>query len=255
MEIYSDQYNELIHSLSFDEADMDYTLLDKHKPMLSEMARVANSGIAVFDLYRREHLFITYNFEELFGFNRDGLKQEGNEYFDKRVHPDDFKVLMRNGVCAFKYILAHKEKCKEYKFINEYRIRNKERKYIRVIEQHQILEVDKRGNPWLSISVWDVSPDQSPFQGVRTHMLNCRTGENYSLHDLVEAASMELLLSTREVEILKLVKEGLLSKEISDKLCISVHTVNTHRQKILMKLNANNSMEAIRYASCLGLLS
>ncbi|WP_321481366.1 hypothetical protein [uncultured Bacteroides sp.] len=31
--------------------------------------------------------------------------------------------------------------------------------------------------------------------------------------------------------------------------------MNTHRQKILLKLNANNSMEAIRYASNLGLLS
>ncbi|MDR1880928.1 MAG: LuxR C-terminal-related transcriptional regulator, partial [Tannerellaceae bacterium] len=44
-------------------------------------------------------------------------------------------------------------------------------------------------------------------------------------------------------------------KEISNQLCISVHTVNTHRQRILEKLDVDNSLEAVKYASALGLLS
>ena len=55
--------------------------------------------------------------------------------------------------------------------------------------------------------------------------------------------------------VLQLIKEGLLSKEISEQLSISVHTVNTHRQRILEKLDVNNSMEAVKYASALGLIS
>ena len=61
-------------------------------------------------------------------------------------------------------------------------------------------------------------------------------------------------LSQRELQILKLVKEGFLSKEISNKLNISLHTVNTHRQHFLEKLGANNSMEAVSFAIKLGLL-
>ncbi len=61
-------------------------------------------------------------------------------------------------------------------------------------------------------------------------------------------------LTKREKEILGLVKNGLLSKEISNKLSISVHTVNTHRQRFLEKLGANNSMEAVVFASKFGLL-
>lgn len=42
-------------------------------------------------------------------------------------------------------------------------------------------------------------------------------------------------LSDRESEVLVLVAQGLCSKEIADKLNISIHTVNTHRKNITRK--------------------
>ena len=53
------------------------------------------------------------------------------------------------------------------------------------------------------------------------------------------------LLTKREMEILKLIRQGLLSKEIADQLNISIYTVNNHRKNILTKLKANNILEAI----------
>lgn len=98
----------------------------------------------------------------------------------------------------------------------------------------------------------DVSPDQTEFQGVKTQILNFKTGEI----GILDAESISNpILSKREKEILSLIKEGFLSKEISDKLFIIPHTVNTHRERILEKLNANNSLEAVTYASKLGLLA
>jgi len=44
-------------------------------------------------------------------------------------------------------------------------------------------------------------------------------------------------LSCRELEIVRLIEAGLSSKEIAEKLFISVHTVNTHRGNILKKTN------------------
>lgn len=58
----------------------------------------------------------------------------------------------------------------------------------------------------------------------------------------------ETMLTAREKEILSLISKGLISKQIADKLCISVNTVNTHRQKILEKLNVVNTFEALKYA-------
>ena len=64
-----------------------------------------------------------------------------------------------------------------------------------------------------------------------------------------------LNLTNREIEILRLIQKGLLSKEIAAKLCISIHTVNIHRQNLLRKLGVQNSIEAIRLGQETGLLS
>jgi len=61
-------------------------------------------------------------------------------------------------------------------------------------------------------------------------------------------------LTQRELEILQLIQRGLLSKEIAHKLCISIHTVNIHRQNLLHKLGVQNSIEAINAGLASGLL-
>lgn len=249
-----EEYKEIMIAQQFDEADLDYSILEHHKHFLSQLSLVSNSGVAVFDMYHQQHVFVSYNFTDLFGYDMNSLEKNGNDYFDEHVHPDDIPVLMRNGIDFLRLFYIHKEEFSNCKLINEYRIRNCYNDYVRIIEQHQILEFDKKGNAWLSLSIWDISPDQSSFQGVRSKILNCKTGVYHSIQELLPA-SHQASLSPREIEILQLVRDGLLSKEISEKLSISVHTVNTHRQKILIKLNVDNSMEAVKYASELGLLT
>ena len=62
------------------------------------------------------------------------------------------------------------------------------------------------------------------------------------------------LISRRERQVLKLIDSGLKSREIADRLCISVHTVSRHRQEILSRLHVNNSIEACRLARSMGLI-
>jgi DNA-binding NarL/FixJ family response regulator len=54
-------------------------------------------------------------------------------------------------------------------------------------------------------------------------------------------------MSMREMEIIKLISEGLSSKEISARLFISLHTVNAHRQNILKKLKLKNTVSLINF--------
>lgn len=56
------------------------------------------------------------------------------------------------------------------------------------------------------------------------------------------------ILTDREIEIIKLVAEGLINKEISDKLNISTRTVDTHKANILHKLNLKSSVDIVKFA-------
>lgn len=62
-------------------------------------------------------------------------------------------------------------------------------------------------------------------------------------------------LTEREVEILKLIAEGLSNKEIGDKLFISHRTVDTHRTNLMKKLEVHNIAGLIRFAIKHGLIS
>ncbi|HSW67075.1 MAG TPA: response regulator transcription factor [Bacteroidales bacterium] len=55
-------------------------------------------------------------------------------------------------------------------------------------------------------------------------------------------------LSSRELEVLKLLVKGLINKEISDKLHISTHTVVTHRKNITKKLSIKSVAGLTIYA-------
>ena len=249
-------YAELLNQQKFVPKELDYSIFDKHKPLLQSLANLGNSGISVFDLFKKEHLFYSPNFGQLIGYDLQQIGKKGQAFLDAKIHPDDLIALTQNGISLLKLYLSFSDDEKaNYKLVNDYRILDADNNYVRIIEQHQILELDSRGNLWLSLSIVDVSPNQDIHQELKSQLLNFRTGKIIPF--LEEKKSNDMIgvtLSKREIQILQMVKEGLLSKEISTNLDISLHTVNTHRQRVLEKLGANNSMEAVVFASKLGLL-
>jgi DNA-binding NarL/FixJ family response regulator len=62
------------------------------------------------------------------------------------------------------------------------------------------------------------------------------------------------VLTPRELEVLKLIAEANTSKEIAEKLFISIKTVDRHRQNILDKLGMRDRVELTRYAIRRGLI-
>lgn len=63
------------------------------------------------------------------------------------------------------------------------------------------------------------------------------------------------MLSPKEREVLQLLAEGSSTKEIADRLKVSVKTVDTHRQHIMDKLGLRSIAELTKYAIRAGLTS
>ena len=251
----SREINDQIGQL-FRKDELDYSLVKQHIRFIESLSAIHNSVISIFDLAEMEHVYLSPNFSGLLGWDPDKITSPDNEYINQRMHPDDLAHLNNVSWQFFKLILrvdpVWREQMKYIKLIMDYRTLGKDGNYVRVIEQHKLLELDTYGNVWLSMSILDLSPDQDLTSICRYRLVNTLTGELYHFPptDLITAHK----LSFREKEILQLLAQGLISKQIADKLFISVNTVNTHRQRIIEKLNVTNTAGAVQYAGRLGLI-
>jgi DNA-binding NarL/FixJ family response regulator len=91
------------------------------------------------------------------------------------------------------------------------------------------------------------------FEAIQTVI----TGKVYVCKEIQENLSKQVFeddetpdiskLSEREVDVLKLIKDGLSSKEIADKLFLSSRTVEVHRSNILKKLNLKNTASLLKF--------
>ena len=63
--------------------------------------------------------------------------------------------------------------------------------------------------------------------------------------DQSELESSDQILTPREIEVLRMIAEGLGNKEIASKLRISDHTVKFHISSIFAKLGASSRTEAV----------
>jgi DNA-binding CsgD family transcriptional regulator len=63
------------------------------------------------------------------------------------------------------------------------------------------------------------------------------------------------LLTPREREVLQLIAEGQTTKEVAVSLDLSVKTAETHRTKLMRKLNIHQTAGLVRYAIRRGMIS
>ncbi|NOQ27311.1 MAG: hypothetical protein GQ564_18270 [Bacteroidales bacterium] len=238
----------------FDVSESDYTEFENRISLLERLAEVQNSSVLVFDFYKRDYAFKRIHYSEQIGHESQKADELGLGYFVSRIHPEDFPILVDTYQKALVFLdsLPEKEK-KDYKLIYNFRAKGKDGKYYTVIDQVVILELDKKGNIWLILAISDILPSKGKSEKASRQLLNVKNKTLYLFNSNTNYKGKPVL-SSREIEVLGLVSKGFASKEIAEKLFISVNTVNNHRQHILEKINASNTAEAVIYARNLGFI-
>ena len=81
-------------------------------------------------------------------------------------------------------------------------------------------------------------------------------GDNYLTPEAEKALKYETdlqnklpKLTKREKEVLLLISNGLTNNQISEKLFISIDTVDSHRKNLYSKMNVNNTAMLIKFAT------
>jgi DNA-binding CsgD family transcriptional regulator len=251
-----EEYNSIFNTQKFNPEELDYSILKYHIALLETFDVVDTGCISIYDLYQRKHIYYSPKYEKMLGW--DARRAENDiDYTNSLIHPDDLASLIRAAINYIQlgFSISDTSTLKDYKAIFDYRVIGRDGQYTRIIEQQIPLEMDKSGNVWLALSLMDLSPENDVSLPFRGRLKNHRTGELFYFPHEEDPGKNVTSLTNREKEILGLIARGLISKEIADKLYISVNTVNTHRQRIIEKLNVSNTYEAIRYANERGLFS
>jgi len=233
--------------------DINYDLWNKKRESIQAFSQISSSCIFTVDVFKERYDFASDNFSTIFGYNPSWIKaiQDQGDLLEERIHPDDREQLIEYQIEHGQFIYSLRpEERNDYQQVFQYRMLNARGQYINVISRHQVLEKDKNGKAWIILGVINISPDQIPFDKIKRTVINRETGEIF-MPVLIPA---EKQLTDREKEILLFIRQGFLSKEIADKLCISIYTVNNHRKNILAKLNVDNIIEAINLARDYGII-
>ena len=104
----------------------------------------------------------------------------------------------------------------------------------------------------------------SPRQEMLDAIIDVNNGNTYICQEVKNILSDQMLseedsvaglnqLSEREIEVINQIRDGLSSKEIADRLAISIKTVEVHRHNILKKLKVKNTASLINYINSSGL--
>ena len=102
------------------------------------------------------------------------------------------------------------------------------------------------------VTAWAEGQEMTPWQviaaGADTQTLE-EVRRNSKTRPLpAQASTLPVVLTRREVEVLRLLAQGLSNNQIAERLVVSTYTVNKHTQSIYGKLCVNSRSAATRYA-------
>lgn len=211
---------------------------------------LAENAIAVLSNMEQDISYICYgHLGEKLGL--PGTHEEVESIWEKkildRVHPSD----MAEKIAWELQFLSFVKQQPTHQRTNYYlqhclRIKNSEGSYVSLRHRIFYLDYDAQGNVLLALCLYTAAALNPGPAGI-VHSLDD------TLVNAPKACTLGIL-SERECGVLSRIGQGMASKQIADALCISVNTVNNHRQNIIRKLHCQNTTEAIGVARRLGYL-
>ncbi|MNX41679.1 Regulatory protein SdiA [compost metagenome] len=167
--------------------------------------------------------------------------------FNKEIFPDRLDVLKK----------IRPEEHVDYVFSYTQRIRNREGVYEDFLQRNCFLSDNDR-NPLFSMGmIMNINHFGNHNSIVQTvdKIDGIGVGEHEPIYKKIYYLNEEdKLFSKREKEVLLWMAEGLSSKMIADKLCVSAHTIINHRRHMHDKTNTTNAIALVSLAIKSGLI-
>jgi DNA-binding CsgD family transcriptional regulator len=214
---------------------------DPLNAMIEEKLGSTGQFFHIADVLQMRIVYFSKGCHEFFGVRPE---QMDPSVYMENTHPDDF---LRHSVGRSKLIKLGSELYtkKQGKIILSTNLKtlNASNIYIDLLYQLCVCYLDIPHPAVYSLQInTDISGIFKSRYGYHYYVGDDISQFRYPDKELLKTGN---IFSKREFEIIKGIAEGLDSKQIADKLFLSVHTINTHRRNILDKTNHRSTHELI----------
>lgn len=208
------------------------------------------------DYSTKKYIYVEDSCFNFLGYTAQWFLETGVEEYISKWHPADFKTIDTKIFPENLYFLQTlaPHQYQDHIFSYNYRMLNPSGKYITVLQRFSYIPGKLSHEP---AGVIGVAFDITHFKNDTSIIHTIEKVKDYDCKKVNELLYKKIYaveeltvrpISTRELQILKYMAEGLSSKQIACNLFLSVHTVNNHRKKMLQKTNSKSSAELLNYA-------
>jgi DNA-binding CsgD family transcriptional regulator len=249
-ESFNLEFNKVMKGLTYESAPGMLKLEQDFYKKLLNFFLIGDSYCFILNHQSLAIEFVSKEVEDVLGYYPHELNIQ---LMNSKLHPDDRSWFLSFGKSIVDFFSKLSiEKIMKYKIRYDIRYRKMNGEYARILVQGMLLEHDENGRFLRSLNAHtDITYLKQ--EGIPELSFIGTDGEpsyhNVDLSNIYIESREDL--TRREKQVLRLLIEGKLSKEISNILKISKQTVDTHRKNMLHKKNLTNTGEligkAIRY--------
>lgn len=215
--------------------------LDTYLPYSSTFFCITNTQDLKFE-------YISKNFNSCLGIDPKILEAQGMRYFWSRIHPEDVEIWLSalNHLMEFTLSEVPFDSRKRMNYTWNYRLKNSNDEYVNIIQNTTPLSLDLDMKPIIGLAHYTViNPNIKMHITASAKLLNDSNEYETVYFNNFSQKLLKDGISNRERDVIRLLILNQSSKQISEKLNISSHTVDTHRRNILKKLNISSTGELI----------
>ena len=208
---------------------------------------------SVLDFYTYSHLY-QEGYEKYLDWDSGQITAEK---ILEIVHPDDKQDFIQLYYLVLEGLMNMPTPVKNIgHFCISYRVQTGKGNYVKVLETNSIIASDEEKNiPLICLSQMSIVDKIDKSDKVKYYFLI--RDENNSVEIMSEFLKQHNpvvnIFSENEIKIVKLMREGLTSQEIADKIFLSKHTIDKYRKNLLEKTGCANAPALLAHMSDMGL--
>ncbi|MCF0075074.1 LuxR C-terminal-related transcriptional regulator [Dyadobacter sp. CY261] len=217
-------------------------------PLLVETLSLRNSSLAIIDLKSMTYLCCIGDTVPICGWDKQRFLDGGVGFFLSKMLPADLEGFRQMSEITTNHVRSlSDEAMKSFKSFIDLQFVGQDGNVNRVLHEGVSLKRDSDGN--ISFMLALISNITNLKRDNRQHLRLSNASQNliFEINNIDNSCRQLERLSDRELQIARLTGKKLTSEEIAKALFISVHTVNTHRQNMLRKLDMTDTMELLNF--------